>query len=134
MLKKKLPQKPTNLRPYSCSVIINNQWFTKSEISPYYEKHNQKLLESLKRKGIKLLPKELAEKLITDNLIKDVLIPGLDGEKVDAEGRYHHWTYYSFRVYWGVKAYKLVWCVADNEPHVLGILDCYRQSRFDKGD
>jgi len=47
------------------------------------------LLESLKRKGIKLSPEELADKLITDDLIKDVLIPGLDGEKVDAEGRYH---------------------------------------------
>ncbi|KLL02696.1 MAG: hypothetical protein MRERV_76c003 [Mycoplasmataceae bacterium RV_VA103A] len=65
----------------------------------------------MKRKSIKLSTKELAEKLITDSLIKDVLIPALDGEKVDAEGRYYHWTYYSFRVYWGVKAYKLVWCV-----------------------
>ena len=84
----KFLQKPTNLRPYSCDVVINNQGFTKLEISPYYEKHNQELLESLKKKGIKLSTKELAEKLITDDLIKKVLIPQLDGEKVDPEGKY----------------------------------------------
>lgn len=128
----KLPKKPTNLRPYSCDVIINKQNFTKLEISPYYEKHNQEYLEALKRKGIKLSTKELAEKLITDDLIRKVLIPQLDGEKVDPEGRYYRWTYYSFRVHRGVKAYRLVWCVADDEPHILGIMDCYRQERFDK--
>ncbi|RHZ36379.1 hypothetical protein [endosymbiont GvMRE of Glomus versiforme] len=130
MLKKKLPQKPTNLRPYSYSAIINKRWFTKLEVSPYYEKHNQEYLEALRKRGIKLTPK-LTEKLITDDLIRK-LAQKLDGEKVDSEGRYYYWTYYSFRVYWGVKAYRLVWCVADNEPHILGIMDCYRQSRFDK--
>ncbi len=67
-------------------------------------------------------------------MIKNVLISELDGKKVDAEGRWHHWTYYSFRVYWGVKDYRLVWCVADNEPRALGIMDCYQQDRFDKKD
>jgi len=75
------PQKPTNLRPYSCHVVINDQHFTKLEISPYYEKHNQELLEALKRKRIKLSPKQLAEKLITDDLIRNFLVLELDGKK-----------------------------------------------------
>jgi len=38
---KKPPQKPANLRPYECEVVINSQHLTKLEISPYYEKHNR---------------------------------------------------------------------------------------------
>lgn len=86
----KLPKKPTNLRPYPCDVVINNQRFTKLEISPYYEKHNQEYLEALKRKGIKLTPEQLAEKLITDDLIRKILILKLDDEKVDPEGKNYH--------------------------------------------
>ncbi|CAJ0845080.1 8003_t:CDS:10 [Entrophospora sp. SA101] len=33
---------------------------------------------------------------------------------------------------YGIKAYKLVWCVTDNEPEVLGLMDCYRQGQKDK--
>jgi hypothetical protein len=128
---KKPPQKPTNLRPYSCEVVINQQKFTRLEISPYYEKHNQEFLEALKRKRIKLTSSELSQKLITDNLICE-LVKKLDGEKIDPEGRYYHWTYYSFRVYQGIKAYKLVWCVADNEPNTLGLMNCFRQEHKDK--
>lgn len=51
------------------------QRFTKLEISPYYEKHNQEYLEALKKRKITLVPKQLAEKLITDDLIRKVLIP-----------------------------------------------------------
>ncbi|KLL04937.1 MAG: hypothetical protein MRERV_8c005 [Mycoplasmataceae bacterium RV_VA103A] len=67
------PQKPANLRPYSCDLIVNHQHFTKLEISPYYEKHNKEYLEKLKRKGIKL--SENSRKLIMDDLIRKVLIP-----------------------------------------------------------
>jgi len=85
----KLPQKPTNLRPYSCHVVINNHYFTKLEISPYYEKHNREYLTALKKRKVKLAIKQLAEKLITDDLIRKVLIPQLENEKIDAEGRYY---------------------------------------------
>ena len=133
MLGKKPLQKPTNLRPYSCNVVINNQHLTILEITPYYEKHNKEYLEALEKKGIKLSERELSEKLITDDLIRKVLVPQLDGKEVKRDGnKYYQWTYYSFRVYWGVKAYRLVWCVADDEPEVLGVVDCYRQGRFDK--
>lgn len=133
MSEKKPPQKPTNLKPYDYKVAINWQRFTKLEISPYYEKHNEEFLEVLKRKGVKLSKQELAEKLITDDLIMNVLLPQLDGERgIISEGRYYHWTYYSRRTYRGIRAYKLVWCVADDEPHVLGLMDCYRQSKYDK--
>ena len=77
---KKPPQKPTNLRPYKCDLVIDGQHFTKLEVSPYYEKHNKEYLEALEKKGIKLTPEELAERLITDDLIRE-LIKQLDGKE-----------------------------------------------------
>ncbi len=77
---KKPPQKPANLRDYKCDLVIDNQHLTKLEISPYYEKHNRECLEALKKKGIELAPKELAEKLITDDLIRE-LVKQLDGKE-----------------------------------------------------
>jgi hypothetical protein len=77
---KKSPQKPTNLRPYECDLVINGQHLTKLEISPYYEKHNREYLEALKKKGIKLTPEELSERLITDDLIRE-LVKQLDGKE-----------------------------------------------------
>ncbi|KLL05478.1 MAG: hypothetical protein MRERV_1c182 [Mycoplasmataceae bacterium RV_VA103A] len=94
-------------------------------------------MEALEKKGIVLSKAELAEKLITDVLIMNVLLPQLDGERgIISEGRYYNWTYYSRRTFketeTKIKAYKLVWCVADDEPHILGLMDCYRQSKYDK--
>jgi len=84
----KLPRKPTNLREYKCDLAIDNQHFIKLEISPYYEKHNQEYLDALKRKRIKLTPKQLAEKLITDDLIRKVLVPQLETkEEIIMDGR-----------------------------------------------
>ena len=91
MTEKKPPQKPTNLRPYECDLVIEGQHFTKLEISPYYEKHNKEFLEALEKKGMVLSKAELVEKLITDNLIMNVLLPQLDGERgIISEGRYYH--------------------------------------------
>src|SRR6185436_2137566 len=95
MPEKKFPQKPTNLRPYECDLIINGQHFTKLEISPYYEKHNKEYLEALVRKDIKLAPKELAEKLITDDLIRKILIPQLNNkDDIRSDSRNYQYTYY----------------------------------------
>src|SRR6185369_12382086 len=133
MPEKKPPQKPTNLRPYECDLVIDGQHFTKLEVSPYYEKHNKEYLEKLEKKGIKLSEQELAEKLITDDLIRKILLPQLNGEDdIRADGRNYQYTYYFATSYKGVKAYKLVWCVADNEPHTLGIMDCFRIRKYDK--
>ena len=130
----KLPQKPINLREYDCDLVINSQYLTKLEISPYYEKRNREYLEALKRKSISLPTKELAQKLITDDLIRKTLISQLDGERVDEDGeRNYQYTYYSaFPLYKGNKAYKLVWCLDDNNPHILGIMDCFRIGKHDK--
>src|SRR5947207_10446494 len=119
MNEKKPPQKPTNLRPYDYIITINWQRFTKLEISPYYEKHNKEYLEALEQKGIKLSEKELAEKLITDDLIRKVLVPQLDGEKdIRTDGRYYQYTYYFAILHKkNKKAYKLVWCCDDNNSH-----------------
>ena len=89
MSEKQPPQKPTNLRVYDCDLWINNQRFTKLEISPYYEKHNREYLESLERKKIKLSTEELAKKLITDELICE-LAKQLNKDKADLEGVYYH--------------------------------------------
>ncbi|CAJ0906705.1 3775_t:CDS:2, partial [Entrophospora sp. SA101] len=73
--------------------------------------------------------------LITDDLIRKVLVPQLDGERdIKADGRYYQYTYYfalSYKENNG-KAYKLVWCIADDEPHILGIMDCFRIRKHDK--
>src|SRR3954449_11977151 len=96
MSEKRFPRKPTNLKEYKCDLIIDRQSFTKLEISPYYEKHNQEYLEALKRKNIKLSSQELANKLITDDLIQKILLPQLNGERVDEDGeRNYQYTYYS---------------------------------------
>jgi hypothetical protein len=88
---KKPPQKPTNLRPYNYRITINWRRFTKLEVSPYYEKHNKEFLEALEKKEIVLSEAELAEKLITDDLIMNTLLPQLDGERgIIPEGRYYH--------------------------------------------
>jgi hypothetical protein len=45
----------------------------------------------LERKNILLSEKELAEKLITDDLIRDVFLPQLDGERgIIPESRYYY--------------------------------------------
>ena len=54
MNEKKPPPKPTNLRPYECRFVINDQHFTKLEISPDYEEKNQEFKQGLEEKGIKL--------------------------------------------------------------------------------
>src|SRR5689334_8302934 len=108
MIIKKPPIKPTNLREYECDLVIDGQYFTKLEISPYYEKHNQEYLDALARKGIKLIP-ELAEKLISDDLIRKVLVPQLvSKEEIRIDSRYYQYTYYYYvPLYSNNKAYKL---------------------------
>jgi len=134
MSEKKPPQKPFNLYLGTCQVKINHQQFTRLEISPYYEKHNREYIDALERKGIKLTPTELAERLITDELIEKVLVPQLNGEEVEPDGdKYYQYTYYHFEPVYreNGKAYRLVWCVSDDEPTVLGIMDCYRRKQYD---
>ena len=110
MPEKKPPQKPTNLSEYGCDLVVNGQHFTKLEISPYYEKHNKEYLGALEKKGIKLTNRELKEKLITDDLIRKILVPQLDGEKdIKADGRYYQYTYcFAILHKRSGKAYKLV--------------------------
>lgn len=134
MLARKPPQKPTNLRPYSCKLVVNNQPLTILEISPYYEKHNREYWESLAKKkaqGVAITNEQLKRKIISDELIRE-MIKQLDREWVDEEGRYYHWTYYSFITFIGDKAYKLVWCFDDYETNIIGVLNCYRISKHDR--
>jgi hypothetical protein len=91
MPEKKPPQKPTNLRTYDCDLKIDGQHLTKLEISPYYEKHNQEYLEALEKKGTVLNKADLVEKLITDDLIMNILLPQLEEKRgIIPEGTYYH--------------------------------------------
>ncbi|CAJ0761308.1 7805_t:CDS:2 [Entrophospora sp. SA101] len=125
----KLPQKPTNLRDYSCDITIDEQHFTKLEISPDYEEKNKEFKQGLAKQGIKLTKAELAKVLITDDLIRE-LVHQLDGkskEEVKYEGDYYQYSYYTYEPVfnqWGY-SYRLVWCCDDNNPKILGIIDCY---------
>lgn len=133
MVSKKIPQKPANLRTYDCDIKINQKELTKLEISPYYEKHNREYLEALEKKGIVLSKEELANKLISDDLIRKILLSQLDGEEFDEDGErnYQHTYYFTVPIYNENKAYKLVWCLSDDEPNVLGIMDCFRVEKYD---
>lgn len=135
MPEKKPPQKPTNLRPYDCDLTINSQYLTILEISPYYEKHNREYWESLEKKkaqGAAITDEQLKRKIISDELIRE-LVKQLDGEEeIRQEDRYYHWTYYSFITFAGDKAYKLVWCFDDYETNIIGIVNCYRIGKYDK--
>ena len=89
MVETKPPQKPTNLRPYECDLVVNGQHLTKLEISPYYEKHNKEYLEAVKKKGIVLSKEELTTKLITDDLMKEFIKQLDQEEEIISEGRYY---------------------------------------------
>ena len=130
MLARKPPQKPTNLRPYSCKLVVNNQPLTILEISPYYHEYWESLAKK-KAQGVAITDEQLKRKIISDGLIRE-LIKQLDREWVDEEGRYYHWTYYSFITFIGDKAYKLVWCFDDYETNIIGVLNCYRIGKFDR--
>ncbi|MCE8159274.1 MAG: hypothetical protein I3270_01710 [Candidatus Moeniiplasma glomeromycotorum] len=136
MTAKKPPSKPTNLSEYVCDVIIGEQRFTKLEISPDYEEKNQEFQLGLKRKRIKLTKITLSQVLIDDNLIQE-LVKQLDGkskQEVKYEGSYYQYDYYTYEpLYnqWGY-AFRLVWCIDKNNPHILGVIDCYWRDKYNK--
>ena len=138
MTAKKPPLKPTNLAEYDCNIIIGEQTFTKLEISPDYEKKNKEFKQGLVEKGIKLTKTELVKVLISDSLIQE-LVRQLDGrseQEVKFEGNYYHYTYYTYEPVfnkWGY-AFRLVWCCDKNNPHILGIVDCYWRNKYNKNN
>lgn len=88
-------------------------------------------------KGIELTAKELSEKLITDDLIKEMAKQLDKKEDIISVGKNINWEAWEYYVYEPVfrrngKAYKLVWCFDKNELHILGILDCYRRKNMTK--
>ena len=48
------------------------------------------------------------------------------------DGSYYQYTYYFAIPYKENKAYKLIWCLDKNNPHILGIMDCFRVEKFDR--
>ena len=133
MTTKKLPKKPTNLREYTCDIKIWKQHFTKLEISPDYEEKNKEFIRGLVEKRIKLTKSELVQVLITDDLIRELVQQSSKKEKrIKFEGKYYQYSYYTYEPVfnqWGY-AFRLVWCCDDNNPHILGVIDCYWRSKY----
>ena len=129
---KNKPLTPANVvEGKSCDVLINKQQRTKLAISRDYEDQNEKYKKGLTKRGIVLTDKELAERLITDELIEKVLIPQLNGKELRHHSVHHHWNvwkYYAFSPVYDRrnKPYKIVWFLDDDDPEFLGIVDCYR--------
>jgi hypothetical protein len=48
-------------------VVVENSLIREVYIDPYYEKHNEEFLQAKKKKGIKLTPEELKERIITND-------------------------------------------------------------------
>jgi len=129
---KKQPSTPANVATgKTCEVIINSQRRTRLAISHDYEDQNEKYKKGLAKRGIKLTPQELAERLITDELIEKVFIPQLNGKELRHHSIHRHWDdwkYYAFSPVYDKrgKEYRIVWFLDDNDPEFLGIVDCYR--------
>jgi len=100
---------------YDCDLTINQQEFNRLEISQYYK------------------TKPGREK-ITDDLIRKVLVQQLQTKRHFPEDRKRNYQYFSHAPVYDKedKSYKLVWCLDDYQPHVLGIMDCYRKRKYDK--
>ena len=49
------------------SVVVKDILIKEVYTDPYYEKHNEEFLEAKKKKGIKLTPAELKERIITND-------------------------------------------------------------------
>jgi len=66
--------------------------------------------------------------LITDDLIRELVKQVVKKEKrIKFEGRYYQYSYYTYEPVfnqWGY-AYRLVWCCDDDNPEILGVIDCY---------
>lgn len=88
---KKQPSTPANVATgKTCEVIINSQRRTRLAISHDYEDQNEKYKKGLAKRGIKLTPQELAERLITDELIEKVFIPQLNGKELRHHSIHRH--------------------------------------------
>lgn len=129
---KNKPPTPANVvEGKSCDVLINKQRCTKLAISHDYENQNEKYKKGLIKRGIVLTDEELAERLITDELIEKVLISQLNGRELRHHSVHHQWEawkYYAFSPVYDKrdKPYKLVWFLDDDDSEFLGIVDCYR--------
>ena len=130
-MKNKPPTPDNVVEDKKCDVWINKQRRTRLAISHDYEDQNEKYRKGLTRRRIILTDKELVERLITDELIEDVLIPQLNGKELRHHSVNRHWDtwkYYAFSPVYDKrnKPYRLVWFLDDDDPEFLGVIDCYR--------
>jgi len=108
---KKIINYPVNR--YSCSVVINERWFTELVISQYYKI----------KKG---------RSTVNDEVIQE-LVQKL--QQIKKKFRKNKNDYYDYEpLYIDYRAYNLVWDYDDKEKSInkLLIIDCYRERKFDK--
>ncbi|KLL02794.1 MAG: hypothetical protein MRECE_9c036 [Mycoplasmataceae bacterium CE_OT135] len=119
---------------FKSPISVSSRSISKILIDPHYEKHNQEVLESLTRKNIRLSPSELAEKLITDDLICE-LVKLFHERDFPAWKKENGWEYFStLIIYHRGKAYHLKWFWpkdAKNNNNFLIVRTCYREDKYD---
>lgn len=72
------------------SIVINGILIKEAYIDHYYEKHNEEFLQAKKKKGIKLTPAELKERIITNDWIIE-FVQQLDKQELPLGKRYDKW-------------------------------------------
>ena len=112
-------------------IVINGILIKEVYIDPYYEKHNEEFLEAKKKKGIKITPSELEERIIKNEWIID-FVRQLDKQELLNGKRYDKWVYYPREPFWKYhRSYCLILCLEDGQNYI-EIVDCYRESKYEK--
>jgi len=100
-----------NRRVYEFKAIINNRQLELLIIDPHYELNHSEDIND--------------EKIY-------LLVQQLNGKDFEIEDKKDNFEYFTVKkIFIGDKAYKLICCL-ENQKFYLGIIDAYRQSKFDK--
>jgi len=92
-------------------ITVNGISIKEIYIDPYWKKHQ--------KEGI-------SEELIIE------LVKLLDGKRSEIGKRYDNWVYFAEEpLFYSKKAYCLVWCLEDKQNY-LEVIDCYRESNYEK--
>jgi len=98
-------------RVYELQGIINKRKLDKLVIDPHYEEGHGSYM--------------------TDEKIYILVHELLRIQRFVFAGRMEKWEYFEADILWIDKNYRLVFCLEDDQEY-LGIVDCYRKSKYDK--
>ena len=111
----KVVEKKNVYRPYSLKkkMVVNRWEFRIIIISSHYEEEHGSYM--------------------TDEKIYILVHELLRTQRFVFAGRMEKWEYFEADILWIDKNYRLVFCLEDGQGY-LGIVDCYRKSKYDKKD